>query len=55
MSAACIPSLELRDYQIDLVDRAEAAFREEGVGAVVIASPTGSGKTLTAAEMIRRL
>jgi DNA repair protein RadD len=54
MSAACIPSLELRDYQIDLVDRAEAAFREEGVGAVVIASPTGSGKTLTAAEMIRR-
>ena len=46
--------MELRPYQRDLVDRADAAFNSGGVRAVVLASPTGSGKTATASEIIRR-
>jgi superfamily II DNA or RNA helicase len=45
--------LDLRPYQVDQVDRADVAFAA-GARAVVMAAPTGSGKTATASEVARR-
>ena len=46
-------TIELRPYQRDLVDRAEAAFAE-GARSAILLGPTGSGKTTIASEPICR-
>jgi superfamily II DNA or RNA helicase len=46
-------SLTLRPYQIDALDRLDAAFAI-GRRAPLLVLPTGSGKTIVAAELIRR-
>jgi len=42
----------LRDYQDDLIDGARGAFRE-GYKSVLLQLPTGGGKTVTSAVMVR--
>lgn len=44
--------MELRDYQISAVERVRTAFRE-GRRRVILASPTGSGKTTMSGELVR--
>jgi DNA repair protein RadD len=44
---------ELRQYQLGVADRI-AALRATGTKRVLLVAPTGSGKTLMAAELIRR-
>ena len=43
----------LRDYQVLAINRVAEAWRR-GVRSLLLVSPTGSGKTVIAAEMIRR-
>lgn len=43
-------TLQLREYQTDLIDQARAAIRA-GERAILIQSPTGSGKTVLVAKM----
>ena len=45
--------MELRPYQTDSIERLRAGLRE-GQRALVLSSPTGSGKTVIAMEMIHR-
>lgn len=44
--------INLRDYQVESVDKVEAALSQ--VRAVILQAPCGSGKTVMAAELIRR-
>jgi superfamily II DNA or RNA helicase len=44
---------ELRPYQHDLIAKLDAA-RAEGKRRIILVAPTGSGKTILAAEIIRR-
>jgi superfamily II DNA or RNA helicase len=44
----------LRDYQLEAIEKAAGLFGE-GYRRVLIVAPTGSGKTVIAAEIIRRL
>lgn len=43
--------LTLRDYQIDMIERVRACYRE-GAGAPLLQLPTGAGKTVTAGYMM---
>jgi superfamily II DNA or RNA helicase len=45
-------AIELRDYQLETIGKVEAALAE--VRAVILQAPCGSGKTVMAAELIRR-
>ena len=45
--------IELRQYQLSLVDRVLRDY-ESGARRICVVSPTGSGKTLVAAELIKR-
>lgn len=45
-------TLDLRPYQDDLIDQARSAIRS-GVNALLIQSPTGSGKTVLVAKMLQ--
>lgn len=45
--------IQLRDYQEELLDGARSAFRS-GQTAVLLQLPTGGGKTLTSAFMVKR-
>lgn len=44
--------ITLRDYQEDLIENARGAFRE-GLRSVLLQLPTGGGKTVTSAVMVR--
>ncbi|MBT3509017.1 MAG: DEAD/DEAH box helicase family protein [Nitrospina sp.] len=47
------PEIKLRDYQLKTIEEVEFSLVEE-VKAVLVVLPTGSGKTVIAAELIRR-
>lgn len=44
--------MKLRPYQVDIIEQTRALMRQ-GVRAILIQSPTGSGKTALTAEMMR--
>ena len=44
---------ELREYQLSLVDRVIDAY-DAGARRICLVSPTGSGKTIVAAELIKQ-
>jgi superfamily II DNA or RNA helicase len=45
--------MRLRPYQVDVVDRFERKIAE-GIRRIIIVAPTGAGKTVIAAEIIKR-
>jgi superfamily II DNA or RNA helicase len=47
-----VPVTELRDYQIDTIERTRAVMRR-GVRRVLVCAPTGSGKTVIGAEVLK--
>lgn len=53
-SAGAHPAPKLRDYQSSAIDRVTAEWRR-GVNRVCLVLPVGGGKTLTAAEIVRRV
>ncbi|MDA8561019.1 DEAD/DEAH box helicase family protein [Nitrospinae bacterium] len=46
--------IRLREYQIETIKKIESSLESEGVQRVLVVLPTGSGKTVIAAELIRR-
>ncbi len=52
-TAALTPRIAVRDYQNDALAKVEAAW-QRGVRRMAIQLPTGSGKTIVFAELIRR-
>lgn len=48
----CSVGLELRDYQVDIIEQARALMRQ-GKKTILIQSPTGSGKTVLTGFMMR--
>lgn len=46
--------IELRDYQIEMLDRLQRTWRE-GKRSVMVQMPTGTGKTVLLAEVLREL
>src|SRR5262245_61366080 len=48
-----MPLPTLRDYQLDVIDRARARLAY-GLRRVIIQAPTGAGKTHVSSEMVRR-
>ena len=46
--------IELRDYQIEMLDRLQRTWRE-GKRSVMVQMPTGTGKTVVMAEVLRSL
>lgn len=50
-----LPPLEKREYQERLITKAMDAFIKENCSSVLIESPTGSGKTVVALQILQRL
>ena len=48
------PEIKLRDYQLETIGKIESSMAGEGVHRILVVLPTGSGKTIIAAELIRR-
>lgn len=46
---------QLRDYQTDIITRALALFEKNGVSRCLMCMPTGSGKTVTALNLVSKL
>jgi DNA repair protein RadD len=49
-----VPEIRLRKYQVETIKKIETALAGESVQRVLVVLPTGSGKTVIAAELIRR-
>lgn len=49
-----LPEIQLRDYQVETINKIESALAGEGVQRIILQAPCGSGKTVIAAEIIRR-
>jgi DNA repair protein RadD len=49
-----MPEIKLREYQLETIKKVESSLESEGVQRVLVVLPTGSGKTIIAAELIRR-
>ncbi len=49
-----IPEILLREYQIDVIAKVESALDKDGIKRVILQAPCGAGKTVMAAEIIRR-
>ena len=49
-----LPEIRLRDYQIETIAKVESALARDGILRVILQAPCGSGKTVMAAELIRR-
>lgn len=46
--------IKLRDYQLETIEKIEFTLAGETVQRILVVLPTGSGKTIIAAELIRR-
>lgn len=49
-----LPEIQLRDYQLETISKVENALAKDGIKRVILQAPCGSGKTVMAAEIIRR-
>ena len=49
-----VPEIRLRDYQFETIEKVECSLDVEDVQRILLILPTGSGKTVIAAELISR-
>lgn len=49
-----VAEIKLRDYQTEIIEKIESALAGEKAQRILVVLPTGSGKTVIAAELIRR-